>query len=137
MLQLVGSLLIVVAAVGDKPAGETVAAGLGRVVAAGEARLRGVQSAAVAAGLLLPVAQAIDPQGTQDYLWRAVSFLPSDDDGSTPETWIDTAALALLLAPYDVSTAHRLLEPLVERTRQRVITVVPGSALGLNGDVRR
>ncbi|HVC95097.1 MAG TPA: carboxypeptidase-like regulatory domain-containing protein [Pirellulales bacterium] len=95
---------------------------LGRLVAAGEARQRGPQSAAVAAALLLPVAETIGPGLARDYFWRTVSFRISHFDGDEQDVLADAAALALLLARYDRPTARRLLEPVVELFERRVVS---------------
>lgn len=94
---------------------------LGHIVAAGEARLHGPQSAAVSAALLLPVAGAIDPQLAREYFWRAISFRRSTVDGDEQQALTETAALALLLARYDRPTALQLLEPIVESLERRAI----------------
>jgi hypothetical protein len=94
---------------------------LDRIVAAGEARLCGPQSAAVTAALLLPAAKAIDPHLARECFWRAVSFRRSADDGDEQQVLTETAALALLLARYDRPTARRLLEPIVALMERKAI----------------
>jgi hypothetical protein len=67
---------------------------------------------------LARIAETVDPDSLQEYVWRAISQYPPPDDGSAePEEEIqDKAKLAILLAMYDFHTELRrhLMEALDE-----------------------
>jgi hypothetical protein len=91
---------------------------LARSVDAGTDVFNNMESAAVTAASLLPVAEAIDPTLVPEYLWRSVSFrrpTPGPDTDPSQESFIDGAAvgLAMRIARYDPATAGVLLEPVV------------------------
>jgi hypothetical protein len=94
---------------------------LGHIVSAGEARLNGPQNAAVAAALLLPVAEAVDSEFARECFWWAISYQRSAFDGDEQQALTETAALAMLLARYDLVIARQLLQPIVEVMERGVI----------------
>ncbi|HQU43700.1 MAG: hypothetical protein B7Z73_04215 [Planctomycetia bacterium 21-64-5] len=91
------------------------------LVDAGEGRFYGPQSAAVAAAVLLPVVEAIDPRLVREYLWRAVSFRRSYPQGDQEDWLAEIATLSLLLAQYDREVARLALEPAVDHLRRQAV----------------
>lgn len=94
---------------------------LSSLVEADEGRFFGPQSAAVAATVLLPVAEAIDPRLVPEYLWRAVSFRRSFSDQSLEHLIAERAVLALLLAQHDRDIARLVLQPAVDYLIRRAL----------------
>ncbi|HVX14399.1 MAG TPA: carboxypeptidase-like regulatory domain-containing protein [Pirellulales bacterium] len=88
---------------------------------AGESRFYGPQSAAVAATLLLPVVEVVDPQLVREHLWRAVSFRRPYSVSDQEDLLMENAMLALLLARYDRATARLVLEPAAEQFKRRAL----------------
>ena len=89
-------------------------------VEAGKDEFNNMESAAVMAASLLPVAEAIDPALVPEFMWRSVSFRrPTPGPESDPsQAWFldDSAAgLAMRIARYDPATARALLDPIVRR----------------------
>jgi hypothetical protein len=87
-------------------------------VEAGKDEFNNMESAAVMAASLLPVAEAIDPALVPEYLWRSVSFRrpTPGPEGNPAQAWfLDGAAagLAMRIARYDPATARGLLDPIV------------------------
>jgi hypothetical protein len=81
-----------------------------------------MESAAVTAASLLPVAEAIDPALVPEYLWRSISFRrPTPGPESDPaQAWFldgSVAGLAMRIARYDRMTASSLLAPVEYRVR--------------------
>lgn len=108
----------------SRRARETLAAAFAvlRLLAeADEGRFYGPQTAAVAAAVLLPVAEAIDPRLVSEYLWRAVSYRRSYSDYDNEDLLAETATLALLVAQYDREIARLVLEPVVDYMRRRAV----------------
>ena len=88
-----------------------------------------MESAAVTAGSLLPVAEAIDPALVPEYLWRSISFRrPTPGPESHPgQRWFldaASAALAMRVARYDPETARALIDPIVRRLASEPNTAV-------------
>lgn len=94
---------------------------LGVLAMADEARFHGPQTAAVAAAILLPVAEAIDPRIVPEYLLRAVSYRRAYSHDDQEELLSENATLALLLAQYDRATARRVLEPAADHLLRRAL----------------
>jgi hypothetical protein len=91
---------------------------LERVIEAGEDRIGGPQpGAGVVAGMLLPVAQLIDPRGVREWTWRTLSLGRSHEEFGEQDIDRWTSMFAMLVARCDPSAARRLLEPLVARVR--------------------
>ncbi len=72
------------------------------------------------AGVLLPVAERIDPGLVDEYLWRSLAM-------RRPKPWETSAGdrsaqgdvpLAMMLARYDRTIARSLVEPLARKVRQ-------------------
>jgi hypothetical protein len=87
------------------------------LVDADEGRFYSPQCAAVAAAVLLPVVETIDPQLVREYLWRAVSFRRSYPGGNQHDRLAEAATLALLLAQYDREVARLVLGPIVDQLK--------------------
>jgi hypothetical protein len=93
---------------------------LARSVEVGKDEFNNMESAAVMAASLLPVAEAIDPSLVPECLWRSVSFrrpTPGPESDSSQAWFLDAsaAALAMRIARYDPATARVLLDPIVRR----------------------
>lgn len=98
-------------------------------VEAGKDAYNNMESAAVTAGSLLPVAEAIDPALVSEYLWRSISFRrPTPGPESNPgQSWFlgaAGAALAMRVARYDHETARALLGPIARRLASESNTAV-------------
>jgi len=89
-------------------------------VASGANHFNNFYDAAVIAGLLIPIAERIEPSLACECFWKALSFrfgpakkgVPGMDDGTAA-----LGALALVLAPYDREIAMALVEQ-AERKRE-------------------
>ena len=93
---------------------------LSRFVDSGQDRFNGVWCACTVAGGLVPVAESIDPQLVPEFLWRATSFrLPRSGPAPAESTLVAQAdaTLAMMLARYDRTLAHTVLDPITERVR--------------------
>lgn len=93
---------------------------MARSVEAGTDEFNNMESAAVTAASLLPVAESIDPTLVPEYLWQSLSLRrPTPGPGANPAQaiWLDQAdsTLAMRLARYDHATARALLDPIIER----------------------
>ena len=93
---------------------------LTKAVDAGTDVFNNMESAAVTAATLLPVAEAIDPALVPEYLWRSLSFRrptpgPGSDRGQGGRLDQASAGLAMRLARYDPDLAHSLLDPIARR----------------------
>jgi hypothetical protein len=93
---------------------------LSQAVDAGTDVFNNMESAAVTAASLLPVAEIIDPELVPEYLWRSLSFrrpTPGPESDPHQDSLIDdtTAGLAMRIARYDPATAGVLLEPVARR----------------------
>jgi hypothetical protein len=89
-------------------------------VDAGKDEFNNMESGAVTAASLLPVAEAIDPALVPGYLWQSISFRrPTPGlEGKPGQSWFlasATAALAMRVARYDPDTARALIDPLARR----------------------
>lgn len=74
-----------------------------------ETVVRNLHDPATIGGVLLPVAEAIDPRLVPEFLWRTIALRPPVP--SADADWRD-AQLAVTLARYDRDLARALLEPL-------------------------
>lgn len=106
---------------------------LGASVDAGTDAFNNMESAAVMAASLLPVAEAIDPTLVPEYLWRSVSFrrpTAGPADNPAQALWLDQAssALAMRIARYDPAAARALLDPIIDRVAADPENV--GAAIG-------
>ena len=93
---------------------------MARSVEAGQDEFNNMESGAVTAASLLPVAEAIDPALVSEYLWRSISFRrPTPGPDSKPgQGWMlnmATAALAMRVARYDPEAARALLDPIARQ----------------------
>src|SRR5262249_10532578 len=93
---------------------------LARSVEAGTDVFNNMESAAVTAASLLPVAEAIDPALVPEYLWRSVSFrrpTPGPESNPSQDWFLDgsAAGLAMRVARYDPATAGALVDPIARR----------------------
>jgi len=74
---------------------------------------------------LARIAETVDPESLQEYVWRAISQYPPPDDGSAePEEEIqDKAKLAILLAMYD--SQPELRRHLMEAVDEHLVELTP------------
>jgi hypothetical protein len=98
-------------------------------VEAGKDEFNNMESGAVTASSLLPVAEAIDPTLVSEYLWRSISFRrPTPGPESQPnQSWFldaAAAALAMRVARYDPETARALVDPIAHRLASKPNTAV-------------
>jgi hypothetical protein len=86
-------------------------------VQGGKDRFNNFHSAPVVGAALLPAAEQIDARLVPEFFWRVLSLRGPRPREGTEALLADggDAALALLLARYDRTTAKRLLEPLIPR----------------------
>jgi hypothetical protein len=94
---------------------------LSTLVEGDERRFYGPQSAAVAAAVLLPVAEAIDPQLLPQYLWRTISFRRSYSRDDYDDLLAETATVALLVAQYDRGIARLVVDPVIDRLKHGAV----------------
>jgi hypothetical protein len=87
--------------------------------ASGADNFNGLYDAAVIAGVLIPIAEQIQPSSGREVFWKALSFRygPKKQDGPESEQMVDAAgALAIVLALYDRGLAMTFIER-TERNR--------------------
>jgi hypothetical protein len=88
---------------------------------AGQERSNSFYNAACVAGVLVPLAEIIDPALVPEFYWRALSFKPRTivterEDQWSPDT-LSLGILALALSPYDHDLAMALVEEAEARPR--------------------
>jgi hypothetical protein len=94
-------------------------------VASGKDSFNNFWNAAALAGLMVPVAEQIDPTLVVEYFWRTLSLRAPARPGGSDDSWsveMDAqarGALALVLARYDRELAMALVEDAHRRPRQR------------------
>jgi hypothetical protein len=89
-------------------------------VASGADQFNNLYDAAIIAGLLIPIAERIEPSLGTECFWKALAFRYSPTKKGIPALEPGTAALgalALVLAPYDRELAMALVEQ-AERKRE-------------------
>jgi hypothetical protein len=116
-----GMMALKLAETGKGPARELLESAydvLERAAAAGRADTRSLYSPAPTAGVLLAVAERIEPGLVEEYLERALAMrqpVPWEDVPSGQAAYIDVQ-LAMMLARYDRPIARSLVEPIVRGT---------------------
>ncbi len=84
-----------------------------------QAKPMGIYNIAPVAAVLVPVAERIDPNLVDEYLWRSLSMRPPNPGEPRPNGGSAQAdvQLAMVLARYDRAIARSLIEPVAREKR--------------------
>jgi tetratricopeptide (TPR) repeat protein len=96
---------------------------LSRLVDDGRDRYNGAWCACTVAAALLPTVESVDPELVPEFLWRAMSFRLPRSGQAPAESGLTAqadATLTMMLARYDRSLAHAVLDPIIAQLRSLI-----------------